>query len=322
MGDHRDIIDIAVWAADSQLPTLAALREVPSIRVQSLGGESNDARRFAEQHTLDFVDDPRLLAMGDARAVLIMNPAASMEDEIVQAMAAAARQQGRTLFSLIPRPGLDIGDAERRSPESRPVPVPCFSDTTAGRRFTDAASAFGRPLTASIDVTGADGDPLLHARLFDAIDTLAPWFGLPARVQATAVYDDEAPSRPMRRLLAQLSFADGRAASIAVGTAPGALQRDVALQGDAGRLAYSEGRTTWRSVDGRDLESGGAQDAAAPSLAEQIAEAVAWHVGGASRSRDHDTWEGMMAACEAVLLSARTGNAEVVDSVRRMLGRV
>lgn len=322
MTGSRDIIELSVWAANSQLATLDLLREVPSVRIIALGGSSNEVRRFAEEHEIEFFDDSRQLARLASAAALIMDPETPMEDEVLQAMATAAALDDRRLFSLIPRPGLAEVEAELRGRDSRPIPVPCFSDTAAGRRFADAASSFGRPLTGAVDVTGAEGDALIHARLFDAIDTLAQWFGLPASVRAVAICDDQAANRPMRGLLAQLSYPDGRASSISIGTAPGALQRDVWLQGDAGRLAYNEGVTTWRGIDGRPLESGGGPAVVAPSLAHQIAEAVHWHLEGVVRPRDRDTWQGMMASCEAVLLSARTGNAETIDSVRRMLGRV
>lgn len=322
MTGTRDIIDLSVWAADTQLATLDALRAVSSARLRAVGGASNEIRRFAEECGLEFFDDSRLLAKVDTQAILIMDPETPMEDEVLQAMATVAAGDGRTLFSLIPRPGLGTADADSRVVDSRPLPVPCFRDTLAGRRFTDAAVSFGRPLTGSFDTTGADSDAMLHARLFDAFDTLAEWFGLPARVQAAAVYDDETANRPRRGLLAQLGYPDGRAASISIRAAAGSLQRDVTLHGDAGRLACHDGVTTWRSPDGTTLESGGDAAVGSPSIEHQIVEAMRWRLEGVVRPRDHDTWQGMMASCEAILLSARTGNAETIDSVRRMLGRV
>lgn len=322
MNATADSIELTIWTGASQLATLASLSALPSVRIRAIGGDANEVRRIAEGAGVPYLDDPRLLAGVDCDALLIMDPGRPFDQDVLDAMVAASEPSRRSIFSLTPRPGLDDAGADRRSPAARPIPVPCYSDTIAGRRFGDAASAFGRPFSASIEISGAEGEAFVHTRLFDAIDTLSSWFGLPARVQATAVHDEESPNRPMRHLIAQFGYSDGRAASLSLAASPGALQRVVTLYGPAGRLSCRDGAITWRDGDGRDVEASNDGASAPPDLAAQLAQAISWHLERAARPRDQATWKTLMAACEAVLLSARTGNAETIDSVRRMLGRV
>ncbi len=317
---------VAIWVGETQLPLIQGLARTPELEVMALGGDSTTIRETANQLGAAHVPDPKLLAGVEADATLIADPSRIMPTEVLSAMIAEASRSNRPLLSMAPRPASVEESAELIASSVLPSPVPCFRDLPQGRRFIAATESFESPSAASVEASGPAAATSLTGRLFDAFDLLSVWFGLPSFVDATAVkpvgiHGHVAP----QRLFAMARYPDGRAASISAGVDGGRHARITTLFGPGGRMQSLDGSVDWTGPDGEVIEHEATTTPGPDDFYQEFSESIQSHVRLArsgERSRSPELIVDLLATCEAVLLSSRTGEPESVDAVRQMLGRV
>ncbi|MDG2022666.1 MAG: hypothetical protein P8J59_12035 [Phycisphaerales bacterium] len=317
---------VAIWVGESQLSLIEGLSRTPGLDIMALGGDSAMIRETADRLEAAHVADPKALAGVEADATLIADPSRIMPTDVLSAMIAEASRSHRPLLSMAPRPASIEESAELIASAVLPSPVPCFRDLPEGRRFIAAADSFETPSSASVEISGPAAETSLTGRLFDAFDLLSVWFGLPSFVDATAVrpIGSHHPTTP-RRIFAMAKFPDGRAASISAGVDGGRHARITTLFGAGGRMQNLDGCLDWTGPEGEVLEHEATITRAADDFHRELAASIKSHVRMSEhgeRNRSPELIVDLLATCEAVLLSSRTGEPESVDAVRRMLGRV
>ena len=100
------------------------------------------------------------------------------------------------------------------------------------------------------------------------------------------------------------------------------MHRSVTLHGEGGRLHSCHGSLDWSDRSGTQLELGEVRASRQSDFAEELSEAIVATIGGAVTGQPLEATISLLAACEAVFLSGRTGEPESCESVRQMLGRV
>jgi hypothetical protein len=317
---------VAIWVGESQLPLIQMLSRMPGLEVMALGGDSAMIRETADRLGAAHVPDPKVLAGVEADATLIADPSRIMPTEVLSAMIAEASRSNRPLLSMAPRPASIEESAELIASAVLPSPVPCFRDLPHGRRFITATESFDSPSAASVEISGPAAETSLAGRLFDAFDLLSTWFGLPSFVDATAVrpIGSQGQVAP-RRLFAVARYPDGRAASISAGVDGGRHARITTLFGPGGRMQSLDGSLDWTGPKGEVVEHEATTTPGTDDFHRELAESIRCHIRmheRGERSRSPELIVDLLATCEAALLSAKTGEPESVDAVRRMLGRV
>ena len=316
---------VAIWAGERQASMLRGMFDGGRLEPAAIGGEAVSIRDEATRLGVGYHDDPRTLAHAEADATLIADPDRVMPTDVLAAMIAEAERAHRPLLTLAPRPASIEESAELLASTHLPTPVPTFRDLAAGRRMIDAATAFETPSAASIECSGPEREAAITGRLFDAFDLLSIWFGTPTHVDATAVRPVGTPSMRPTRILAIARFADGRAASVTAGTEVGRHARMVTLFGASGRLQWIDGRRDWAGADGSIIERESRGPSEPADFTTELIESIRTQVrvrAGAEPGRASEATIDLLATCEAATLSARTGEPESVDAVRRMIGRV
>ncbi len=325
MGGDRTRVRIACWVGDALLPACAALASDDRLTIVALGGPTADAVDFAARLGIPHLDDPRQLAATTGiDAVVLMDPERRIPaDELTAVMSAA---HDRPLLSMAVRPGGLSAFLDESFPlpgnAPLPLPIPWFRGLRRGRRLLEAAETFGPPASASIEITGPGPDGLLTTRLLDAFDLLSAWFGLPAVVEACGIRPIGVSEAPIRRLFAIARYPDGRAASVSVGADGGRHQRSVSLHGAAGRLRVVDDGMDWSDAEGGTVEFEPPGPPRQTEPAEDLAESIDAIVRGLVPVRPAEATLDLLAVCEACMLSARTGEPEAIERVRRMLDRV
>lgn len=325
MGADQHGVRIACWVGETLIPAFRALAGDERIHVVTIGGTAAESRDVAGEFELSHVDDPRqLAATPDVDAIVLMDPDRRLSADELTAIISAA--QDRPLLSMASRPSGLAAFLDEASPLSGggplPLPVPWFRGLRRGRRLLEAAETFGSPFSASVEVSGPRSDGLLATRLLDAFDLLSTWFGLPAFVDATAVRPPGAVDAAPDRLFVIARYPDGRAASVSAGADGGRHQRSVTLTGDGGRLRIVDDGIDWTDADGEVVEFEPSTPPRADDLAEDLAESIEAIVRRLVPMRPPEATLDLLAVCEACMLSARTGEPEAIERVRRMLGRV
>ena len=206
----------------------------------------------------------------------------------------------------------------------RLCPLDRFS--RAARDAADLLDLFGRPSVLSIDATCAPFASSLGSRLISALDQVHALLGEPEAVNA--VYTPPASDSPIvaapgddlaglrGSMSAAVRLADGRGATILVSDQSTGWHRDITLIGPKGRLSITDTGSTWSG----DTEPHAASPL--PSRPTDAAEAISWSLRrlldpGIPPERPTDA-ASLLATAQTALLSARTGQAEDVATVRRM----
>jgi predicted dehydrogenase len=324
MGTERVTAGIACWVGEALLPAFRAMAADERLAIVAMGGTSAAVRDLAAALEVPHHDDPRQLAgTPDVDAVVLMDPERRIPAEELAAVMSAA--QHRPLLTMTPRPGDPTSFSEGASTSAGsllPLPVPWFRGLRRGRRLLEAADTFGAPASASVEVTGPGPGGLLATRLLDAFDLLAAWFGLPAFVEACGVRPTSGGDGTPTRLFVIARYPDGRAASVDVGADGGRHHRSIALHGEAGRLHMTDHGIDWSDSEGCSIEFEAPRPPTENDLAEDLAESIEAIVRGLVPIRPTEATMELLAVCEACMLSARTGEPEAIDRVRRMMGRV
>lgn len=240
----------------------------------------------------------------------------------------------------LPRQTIDAGGGWARA-------TPLFRLSRAMRDASDVLDQFGHVRTLVVEGWCGPGQGSLGSRLFDAIDCVVSLLGTPEQIDASYVWPvrgrglHQAAGETLRGLsgdlTANLRFADGRAATLALSDRASRWSRSITLIGDGGRLHVTDdapqgigtgtGGFTWLSADGASVDAsrpGRRKRAQDDRPDEALVDAFADQL---TRLLDHRTpapsptdYAAVLASAGAALLSARTGEAESSQTILRMVG--
>lgn len=231
--------------------------------------------------------------------------------------------------------------------------LPLLRHCRAMREAADLFETLGQVRTAVFEGWSGPGQGSLGARLFDAMDTLVWLLGAPEQVDAAYVWP--ARARPIHAttgetlrglhgdLTANLRFADGRAASVALSDCAGRWGTSVTLIGEGGRLRVTDdgaggsgggggggtgtGGFVWLSADGQTVDASrparrkrGQEERADEAFVDAASEQVARLLDQRVPAPAPTDYAAVLAAAGAALLSARTGEAESPRTILRMAG--
>ncbi|MBC7773521.1 MAG: hypothetical protein H7210_13580 [Pyrinomonadaceae bacterium] len=234
-----------------------------------------------------------------------------------------------------------------------PALIPRFRAGKTMPDLTDSLEEFGSPRTIHFECFGLAVECSLGARLMDAMDTIRSLVGEPEEMFALHVptlgLARAAPSKSALDSLRDLGgtmsaimrFSDGRSASVLVSDAGGEWRRSLTLLGDpnhpkGGRLRITDVSMEWIGSDGAVLERTRKRRSIGPisapplftpastlptsSAIDVFAEALSQNGRRRAKSLPPMNHVGVLAMTGAILLSARTGQAESPITIRRMVG--
>ncbi len=326
----------AVWLNEDQVPLAMEVAGRAGLELVIAGSpDRGRSAAVAESLRAEAHDDVRtLLLEADVELVWFLS-AKGLDDDTAALIAAGER--GVRLASLEPIPASAIAIAHPRWQKAiggasacdlvRLCPFDRFS--RAARDGADLLDLFGSASVLSIDATCAPCEGTLGSRLLSAIDQVHALLGEPEAVNA--VYTHPASDNPIvaspgddllnlhGSISAAVRLADGRGATILVSDQSHDWYRDITLIGPKGRLSISDSGVRWS----------GDKEPHTPSQPlgsrpTDAAEAISWSLRrlldpGLPAERPSDI-ASLLATAQTALLSARTGQAETVATVRRMAG--
>ncbi len=334
-----------VWAAEDRAPFLRAAARAADLSVVAAGSPAK-GRSGAVAEVLDCppMDDLRSgLTEGECDLVILGSPggfgAASEPGDAAAVL--MARQRGVRVVTLEPLPAgalelaggwSSVGSGGVRAVDAaRLVPL-----MRAGRSFRDAAEVlemFGEARTLLVEVCCRPDEGSLGACLFGAVEVLVGHMG-----EAESV--DAAYAPPRRGLLvplpgeslrdahgditASFRFANGRAAALVASDQSGRWSRNVMMLGEGGRLRIYDDGFEWVSAAGERVDASRqtkrrGETPETPRSVEALADALARLLDPAVPEDPPVDHAGVLAVCQAVLLSTRTGSAESPATIRRMM---
>ncbi|MFB3431256.1 MAG: hypothetical protein ABL309_10075 [Phycisphaerales bacterium] len=341
-----------LWLDPEQAALLRSVADHAGLEVVQAGMPAS-ARRSASSDVLDafenaqpFDDLRHAVASTEARVVLLASGGeddrgASMLDdfELVQ----TCRERGIALFAMEPSPGsvVDLSKFEAAEGIDPVRMVPMLRDSRVFGDAMELLDQLGRVRTVAVSARCGPRQGTLGARLYDAMAIVHALLGLPDRIDASVVtgvtgsgvYQEPATSiRKLRGdLTANIRFAGGRAASLALSDRAGAWARGVTVLGEKGCLRVNDAELELTGINGELLDrssiaptfagafdqASGGPDRAAAIIADQLKRALDVH---APQPTPMDRAR-VLAMCEAAILSARTGEAEYPQTILQMGGQ-
>lgn len=336
---------VIVWAGEERAEFLrAALRTAELVAVGAGSPVKGRSGAVAAALGCPAVDDLRsALTEGACDLVLIASPgdfgAASEPSDAGAVLAARGRGVKVVTLEPLPSSALELAGAwssvgtggARAVDAARLAPL-----ARAGRSFREAAEVlqmFGAARTLMVEVCCRPEEGSLGACMFGAVEALLGLLGEPESV-------DAAYAPPRRGLLvplpgeslrdahgditANFRFVDGRAAAMVTSDQSGRWSRNVTLLGEGGRLRIYDDGFEWVSAEGvrmdaaRQTKRRGETPEVARSV-EALADSLARLLDPAIPEPGPVDHAGVLAVCQAALLSTRTGSAESPSTIRRMM---
>jgi hypothetical protein len=253
----------------------------------------------------------------------------------------AARQRGVRVVTLEPLPASAlelVGPWSAAGAGGGPaVDAATFVPLArTGRAFRDAAEVlemFGPARTLHVEACCRPDEGSLGARLFSATEVLIWLMGEPESVDAAYAPPERAtliplPGETLREthgdITANLRFADGRAASILTSDQSARWSRNITMLGSGGRLRIYEDGFEWINPAGERVDASRhtkrrGETTETPLSVSTIAEAITRLMDPAMPEEGPMDHAAVLAVCQAVLLSTRTGSAESPATIRRMM---
>lgn len=325
-----------LWLRAAQIPLARRLAAGAGLTIRRAGGpETGQTARIAAELSAEPVDDLRVaLASAADESVILLDASGLGAGEpwsFQERVLTAARARGARVITLEPLPAslLELSDGvsqARRGPDDEPEsedpaarlvpdlvrPASLGRLDGALRAMLDEWAASGSIRSLTVESVGDRDSGSLGMRLWDAMDLVALLMGEPDAIYGVYSGVDSGrnlhvlPGEGLRGLhgdlTANLRFADGRGATV--------------LASDQARVLC------WRLTA---VGPGGVLRAQGPAAGcEDAAGALAPGVGMLARGDDRHL-EGIdvarvLSMAQAALLSARTGEPESPDLVRRMAG--
>jgi hypothetical protein len=342
---------VAAWLDPEQVAFVRAVVDRVGLRIVA-GGSSQVGRsgEVAAALGVQPLGDLRAaLAAVDADVVLLAAPGdfaggtggSEAED---RGVLAACRQRGVRVFTLEPMPSslLQLEVPVLAGGPDSPLPsagdwatfAPSARLSRAVREAADVIVQLGALRTVAFAGWSGVGEGSLGARVFDGVDAVSWLLGEPESVSASFAFPGRGtpvhavPGQSLRGLdgdlTANLRYADGRAGAVLASSRAGRWGRTLTLLGEGGRLRITDDGFEWIGPDGKTIDSArvpgvGLDDPAAlavEAVADQMSRALDPRVPAPAPTDYVQT----LAIAGAVLLSARTGEAESPATLRRMAG--
>jgi predicted dehydrogenase len=337
---------VAVWIAPDQVSLIREVAGVAGLAIAAAGSAvRGQSGPVASELGAEPVDDLRaMLATAACDLVLIGDPgtfgAASGGDDA--AVIESARGRGVKVATLepIPAAALDLVSGGWASAEGRRGAADairfCPLARLAGpfREATEVLQQFGHIRTMAVEAWCTAREGSLGARLYSGLELILALLGEPESVDAAYVFPGHGqgvhalPGESLRGLrgdlTASLRFADGRAASLVASDQGGRWNRTATLVGPEGRLRVFDDGFEWIGPDGtkRDQSRPAARkrgsEPEVPHAVAAIAESLARMLDPGVPDPGPVDHASILAAGQAALLSARTGQAESPATIKRM----
>jgi predicted dehydrogenase len=327
---------VAVWLNPGHVGLIRAVVERSALRLVAAGSPSrgHSTAVAAELETEPFDDLRAILAGVETDLVLIAAPDrfgdGSGAEDAEGVLAAHARGVRIATLEPIPASALDLGGGWTAGEHGlRAIDVVRF--VPLSRIGEDVLASFGPVRTVAVESWASAAAGSLGARVYGGMAAIASLMGEPEKVDAAYVSPSHGtavhalPGETLRGLSGEITacmrFADGRAAALVASDQGGRWSRSITLIGAAGRLRVTDSALEWVGPNGAVVD----ETRAAKGI-EHRADADA--IGGALdrllepgsadlAPLDHAT---VLAMTQAMLLSARTGEAESPSTIRRMVG--
>ncbi len=342
------------WLDASQAGLVARVAELAGLRIVAAGGPRRGAAKGRSpggepaliEGATGFDDLRHATATIDAKLLLAATsepsePGRTNHDHALDAeILKQCRGRSLLVVSLEPAPGSVVELASSRAGAGSDGArfVPLLAHARSWANTSDALANFGAIRTVSIAARCAPGEGTLGGRLFDAMHLLHQLLGTPEQIDAAVVAGDAvqglrpAPAETVAGLrgdlTANLRFAGGRAASLSLSDRAGPWFRAGAVLGEGGSIRFTESGFEHLSVDGTLVDESPAKPkpgsrkkatepvTAAGAIAEQIRRGLDPH----TPAPEPYNLAGVLAMCEAAVLSARTGQPESPETILRMAG--
>lgn len=330
-----------MWLRPDQVAAARALAEAAHIDVVAAGSPARgQSPRIATELACESRDDLRAAVAECATDLcLIMDPGDfGREPSDLRALQAAAQRRVRIgCLEPIPASALELTAAQAALGETtaahdlaRFIPLP-----RAGKVWRDCAEvleSFGPVRTASIGCFGgaASGDGSLGAQLFAALDWVHALMGEPETIDASFGSPSHAdglhtlPGESLRGLsgdlTANLRYSGGRTACIAVSDQAGRFNRVATLLGKGGRLRAFDDGFEWLSPAGEkiDEQRQSKRGISTDHGHNALVDAVKRLLDPGATDKPPTNLESVLAMAQATLLSARTGQSESPETIKRM----
>ncbi len=290
-------------------------------------------------------DDLRAaLAAADADLFWILSPGAFAadggDDDATALLAAHERNARIATLEPVPAAATDLAARAWIDGVPRAIDIPAFIPLwPAWLPPPEAVAAIGPVRTLALEWWGSPEQGSLASRLFAAMELTLRLLGEPESIDAACVGPDQGravhalPGESLRGLsgdlTANLRFSDGRAAAIALSDRAVRWGRSLSLLGPGGRVRVHADTVEWIGADGRTIEEPAAKarrrkpmdEGTRPSpAAAAFAEALTRLLSPTPRGALTSDPLTVLAMCHAALLSARTGQCESPETIKRIAG--
>ncbi len=332
---------VIAWLAPDQVELVRAVAHACGLELVGGGSpERGHTGGVADALGAAPVDDLRsALASGEADLILIAAPGTFGSGGANDANAIeSARARGVKIACLEPIPpgALELGSGgwTRSNHGVRPIDavrvVPMMRSSRCWRDSGDAIESFGRVRTLHVEALSRPEHGSLGARLHSAMGLVHSLLGSPEIVYASSIGPVPGISPPagdsLRDLQGDLSailrYADGRAASVVASNLAPTWDHSALLLGDEGRLRLDENTMHWNhhGADETDVHHVTWPKAFAGLTPCQraVGDAIARLIDPNSPADPPVDHESVLAMSQAALLSARTGQGESPDVIRRL----
>lgn len=346
MSDGRRAI---VWLSPAQVTLASATAQWLELDIVGVGSpERGQSGRLAAElapgtrppHAFD--DLRAALASADADLFWIMDPgafgASGSHEDAAAILAAHARAVRVATLEPIPAGATDLAVSAWTDGVPRAIDVPVFTPLWARSLPPPEVLGHVGPLrTLAIQWWGRPQEGSLAALIFAAMELALRLLGEPESIDAAYVAPDPVrgvhalPAESLRGLTGDLTanmrFADGRCAAIALSDHAGRWCRSLTLLGPGGRVCVEDFFWAWFDREGRRIEEGKKQPRPRPGAEEGYPPlaaggfAIALHqMLATSPDRPECDPVTTLAMCHAALLSARTGQCESPATIKRIAG--
>lgn len=205
--------------------------------------------------------------------------------------------------------------------------VPLLRTSRVLRELADPIGSFEFVRTMWVEAVCRPEQGTLGSRLFAACDLVVSVLGVPELVDAA--FARPLPGRSLHALpgdtlrglsgdmTLNLRFADGRACGIIASDRAARWSSEVRLLGEGGEIRAGEGGFTWLGGDGGVIETWVHPEGADRSGIDAIAAGLVDALDGRGSEGPIDVLT-VLSVTQAALLSARTGQAESPETMRRI----
>ncbi|MBI1367952.1 MAG: hypothetical protein GC162_04785 [Planctomycetes bacterium] len=312
--------EIVVWMDAARAPLVeAVLGRLADLRVLAIGGPRRSGiAPLAESLGVRADDDLRKMLIDQPAGYMLLAVAGG----ISRAELAQARSAGTMILALEPIASAIDALPHDESQAGHVVSLPWFRAAAAWQHAADPQQVLGAIRSVRISALASAHAGSLYARLYDAMEMLMSLLPAPDTVDAALTGPlkqiPEDPRNLTGHLTAHLRIGAAASAIIHASDNAAVWRRNMVVLGDEGQLVIDDEGYRLYSAAGELLDEHPAP-AAAPDPAELIVRQFRRMLDGAPLPRPVEPRQ-VIAACQAALLSCRTGQMESVSTLLRISG--